>query len=569
MKSKYIISTFFLSSFLMTNCVDLNYSEVTTDDEKWVYESPINGVQKLVTDIYAQIPYDFGRYDGAMESSTTDESDYALSLSDIHEFYNGGWSAVNPFSFTWNNSYAAIAESNLFLEKMDRISLAEYVNNGPEYDVLRTKFEKFPYEVRFLRAYFYFELAKTYGDVPLVTHSLTNAEANSVTRTPVQEVFKYIIDECDAIADFLPVTYETELSQETGRASRPMALALKARTLLYAASPLFNPNNDKELWRKAAEANKQVIDKCQEWGIRLDKYNELWGDRAYWSPEMIFIRPAGATDDDTGWGNRFEKYNYPVGVENGNSGNCPTQSLVDSYEYQATGKTFGETWGNTVNLTTENPYEGLDPRFGFTVVKNGDRWPTYNAYDIETFEGGRNASPLYGSTTTGYYLRKYCDPDVNISTNNMNTRRHSWVIYRLGEFYLNYAEAIYHYLGDAEAKGEFGLSANEAINMLRSRSDIQMPPFQGNANFAEKYMRERMVELAFEGHRFWDVRRWKKGADFFRTIQTVKLTKDSNANIILERGSKSRIWDDKYNLFPIPFTERQKNPALTQNPGWE
>ncbi|MDR0543477.1 MAG: RagB/SusD family nutrient uptake outer membrane protein [Dysgonamonadaceae bacterium] len=570
MKLKHFISALlFFPLYFLAGCVDLNYSEVTTDDEDWVYSSPQNGVQRLVTDIYAQIPFDFGQYDGAMLSSAADESDYALSLSDIHKFYNGGWSEIFPFDNTWKNSYSAIAEANIFLEKIDKISLKEYEHNGVGYDILKAKFEKFPYEVRFLRAYFYFELAKTYGDVPLVTKSLTADEANSLSRTPVNEVFHFIVTECDAIAEHLPITYATEPSQETGRATRPMALALKARTLLYAASPLFNPNNDKEAWHKAALANKAIIDNAAAWGISLSAYSSLWGDQSFMNKEIFFIRPAGNAEDNSGWGNRFERYNFPVGVENGHSGNCPTQSLVDAYEYQSTGKSFGETWSGDVNITANNPYNDLDPRFAQTVVKNGDSWPVYNWMPVETYEGGLNASPLYGATTTGYYLKKYCDAGVYIMTNYTNTARHSWIIFRLGEFYLNYAEAVYNYLGSADAtSSEFDISANDAINILRDRPDVMMPHFSGTADFMDRYIRERMVELAFEGHRFWDVRRWKKGADFFKNVKVAKLTKGSNGDILLKRETKTRLWDEKYNLFPIPFTERQKNRKLTQNTDW-
>ena len=122
-------------------------------------------------------------------------------------------------------------------------------------------------------------------------------------------------------------------------------------------------------------------------------------------------------------------------------------------------------------------------------------------------------------------------------------------------------------LGDADAQGDLGMSANEAINVLRNRKDIQMPPFTGSADFTKKYRRERMVELAFEDHRFWDVRRWQIGRDAFTNVQAAELTLE-DGNLMLRRKSLDRRWDDKYNLFPIPQSEIQKNPALGQNPGW-
>lgn len=149
-----------------------------------------------------------------------------------------------------------------------------------------------------------------------------------------------------------------------------------------------------------------------------------------------------------------------------------------------------------------------------TVVKNGDMWPNYNTTPIETFEGGVNGLPLVNATETGYYLKKYCDGNVNISTNDTTTTNHAWVLMRLGEFYLNFAEAMYQYYGNAEIPGEFALTANGAINTLRDRADVMMPHWSGNpSDWWERYKRERFVELAFEDHRFWDVRRWKCGSE--------------------------------------------------------
>ena len=567
MKTIKYLALSLLSVFSVTSCVDINYNEIATTDEQWVYDSPLYGVQKLVTNIYAHIQYDFGNHQrGAMHSSATDESEYVYSLSPIHKFYNGGWNPNNNLTNAWRVYYSGIAEANTFLEKWDKVSLDDYLHNTSgagdmAYDKLVAKFEMFPYEVRFLRAYFYFELARTFGDVPLVTRSLSNGEANAVERTPVQEVFDYIVKECDDIAEFLPITYETELSLETGRTTRVMVLALKARTLLYAASPLFNPSNNQQRWKDAAAASKDIIDRAKDWNITLGKYSALWGDNSFRNTEIIFGRPVGSL-------NYLEYDNFPVGVENGRSGNCPTQSLVDMYEYKSNGMSFGEKWkGNQINITQEQPYDGLDPRFELSIVRNGDKWPNNNPNPIETFDGGRNGAPLYGATTTGYYLKKYCDGTVNINTNNSNSKRHTCIIFRLAEFYLNDAEAVYNIYGDADATGDYGLSANEAINVLRTRKDIDMPKFKGSDNFVERYERERAVEFAFEGHRFWDVRRWKKGKIYFEQINTSTFKKE-NDNIILTRVAKTRGWSDKYYLFPIPFSEIQLNFKLYQNPGW-
>ena len=589
MKKISFILAIIVATGIFSGCGDMEYNEVAMFDDAWIWEnqSNLNGMLGIV---YAHTRHGFGYGSdagtfGAMLASVTDEADFSVSLSTIHRFYNGAWSSINAFPDTYVNSYSAIYQANDLLEKMDRVweTLKLYEHNGPTsatpYDELVRIFSLFPYQARFLRAYFHFELARTYGDIPLVTRTLTQTEANALTRTPVQQVFQFIVDECDAIMEFLPITYAGEQGQHVGRINRPTVLALKARALLYAASPLFEPAGGrsdaqkKEAWRKAAIASKELIDHAAGWGITLSPYANLWAFNVYFAnPEVIWFRNIGQS-------NTVAMYNYPVGNQNAMGGNCPTQSLVDAYEYslaapsERQGKTFAE-----VNPTTipANAYQNLDPRFALTVAKNGDTWPTvtpYNANPLETFDGGRNGPPIANATTTGYYLRKLVNGG-NRLVDPVSGSQYTWVIYRLGEFYLNYAEAMFNYMGkDATVTCDvneiLNMSANDAVNVLRSRTDIRMPLFGAETNgdeWEERYMRERMVELAFEGHRFWDVRRWKMGDKFFTSVNTVRVARDGavTRGPSISRGA----WNDKYYLFPIPFGELQKAKGLEQNPGW-
>ncbi|MBO6082109.1 MAG: RagB/SusD family nutrient uptake outer membrane protein [Bacteroidales bacterium] len=553
------ICLFLLACVLPASCADLNYTEVNTRDEAWTYEYFENGIKNMVFDVYAQL------YNNEFESNSayflagaTDEAQYALETGAVNNYINGGWSAANPYSNTWNKSYTAIAEVCMYLEKIDQADISDWQYNS-SYPNWIQQMELFPYELRFLRAYFYFELLRTYGDVPLVTTTLTNEQANNIKRTPADEIVQFIVDELDAVAPYLPVSYVTEVGAEIGRATRIAAFALKARTLLYAASPLFNPNNDRTKWEKAAEACKFVLDNADLWGLKLSAYGSLWGHDAFFNPELIFGLGRGES-------NAFEMANYPIGIENGSSGNCPTQSFVDQYEYQDNGQTFIQRYPGNIDLGTVDPYEGLDPRFALTVVKNGDLWPSNGSQQktMQTFSGGFNAAPKYGATPTGYYLRKYVDGSCVTTADNQTRRRHTWIIFRFGEFYLDYAEAVFHATGSAN-DATYGLTANEAINKLRNRSDIQMPKFTEDGEaWIERYERERLVELAFENHRFWDVRRWKKGPQYFKNIQVATIS----SSLQLSRTTVSRQWDDKYYFYPIPQTELKKNPNLTQNQGW-
>jgi len=558
--NRYKILIPVLVAVVFAGCADLEYNEVTIKSKDYVLQSRSGGVEQLVTNVYSYLDYDFGDFGGAMLSSACDESEYAWSTSSIKTFYNGAWSPINNNSGTWSSSYTGIRAANFFLENATKLTFDDFKYNL-DYNSWMKKYSYFQYEVRFLRAYYHFNLAREYGDVPLITKTLTEAEASAVKRTNVQEVFSFIAGECDSILNFLPVNYANNEIKETGRINKPAVLALKARALLYAASPLFNKNNDNSLYEKAARANKAVIDSCTKWGIVLGTYASLWGDENFKNKEIILGRRVAAS-------NSFEAYNFPVGVEGGKSGNCPTQSLVDNYELKATGKVWNEP---NSGFNAANPYNGLDPRFGFCIVRNDETgWPTYNTNAIETFFGGRNGAPILGATPTGYYLKKYCDKTVDLRPNSSNTKRHGWIIFRLGEFYLNYAEALYYWKNknNTYTDAEFTLSPLDAVNKVRARSDVGMPAIPASDNFEARLRRERMVELAFENHRFWDVRRWKIGSQTQSSIVLMNITKNANNELVFTRVLKPRVWDEKMNLFPIPDVEIRKNPNLTQNPGW-
>ena len=594
MKSNNIFISSILSlSILISSCGDMEYNEATINDEQWVLENA-GQLSGLIGQIYASVTHDMGDAPGmygAMLSSACDESELSLSISQIHRYYNGSWSVVNAFPETWTNSYQAIYAANDFLEKLGIIfSVLEDYKYNQDYLILRRRFELFPFQARFLRAYFHFELAKTYGDVPLMTKTLTPQEASLMERTNVQEVFRYIVKECDEINDRLPISYakENDPTAQIGRINRPTVLALKARTLLYAASPLhtkgLTDTEIKELWHQAALASKELIDAASGWGITLsEQYQALWGpNNHYQVPEIIWFRTAWTSS------NQFAKYNYPAGYENAMGGNCPTQNLVDAYEFNSSAppQIAGKTWQEAEehNALPDDPYQNLDPRFALTIARNGETWPTtipYSDTPLETFDGGRNGAPTINASRTGYYLKKYVNGNNRIIPNEANSS-YTWIIYRLGEFYLNYAEAMFNYSNrDATATGEgiLNMSANEAINILRGRAGINMPLFTETGDaWEERYIRERMVELAFEGHRFWDVRRWKNNelAQSFMNIKTIRVNRtavpgqESEYTYSYSRGQTivRGQWDDKYYLYPIPFGEIQKVPGLTQNPGW-
>lgn len=569
MKIKFILASLACAAVVMSSCSDeMDYSESNTYNKEYVFTNFGNTVG-FVTNIYGWLDSDLGLFDSGMLASACDEAEHAWRTSTIQDFTNGAWTPSNSKANWWTESYSAIRASNFYLNECGNADFSELKYNK-DYQAQMKRFERLQYEVRFLRAYFYFRLARQFGDVPLSTTVETESGVNKLPKTPAQDVFKFVCDECDAIVDKLPASYsnlgDDAASGEVGRVTSTAVLALKARTKLYAASPLFNTGNDVSKWREAAEASKAVIDACAANGITMtDDYSKLWGKTNWQNSEMIFTRGIG----NVSWP---ESNNYPMGVQGGQSGNCPSQNLVEAYDLKD---------GSTVNWSDPAAavakFDDFDPRFSKTIAKNGDTgWPTFYGKALETYYGGANGEPLPNATPTSYYLKKYLDASVNTSSTNGTTATHAWITYRLGEFYLNYAEAVYKWLGSETATPGFtsgyNASALDAMNVTRTRAGVAaLTEAQASERgFWNCYEKERMVELAFEGHRFWDLRRWKEG-DKLKSITEMHITKNGtgdDATYTYTRKVVSRVWDDKMYLFPIPLSETLKNKNLTQNPGW-
>jgi len=563
-----------LATLALASCNDqMEYKEYNIYDKDYITKN-FGNVGGFMTDIYNTVEYDFGNYSGgAMQASATDESMYSKLGNAIEDFYNGAWSPSNAKGSIWSSMYSGIKVCNHVLEQMQGLTFDELVLNK-DYTQQMHRYQNYQYEARFMRAYFYFALVRQYGGVPLVTTEISAEEANSIARSSADDIFKFIIDECNdiqnkIIADYSDLGDYALGTEESGRADKLAVLALKARAALYWASPLFNASNDKERYHTAATYTKELLTAAEARGKGLTaNYADLWDAASFNTStimkEILFGRRYYKS---TSGDNLVETNNYPVGIEGGAGGNCPTQNLVDAYDMKTSGLSINETGSG---YDAKNPYNDRDPRLAATVAVNGDQWPTYSgAAKLETFQGGINGEPLTGATPTGYYLKKLCNGAISLASNSkLKESRHTWLTFRMGEAYLNYAEAVFKYLGSADATSvEFPMSAREAANKTRQRAG--MPGLASTGDFWTRLCNERFVELAFEGHRFWDVRRWKEADKYFKTITEMKLTKNDDGSITYTRQNVSRQWSEKMYLFPIPQTERMKNPNLTQNPGWE
>ena len=479
---------------------------LTEDDVLTLY----NNTQSRAVAIYNYLPSGFRCVDGAMMASASDEAEYTLETSSIQMFNVGSWNAKNnPDGGSWWNNFRGIYLVNHFLANSDNLDLEMYRLNPDDigheqYQNRLDNIKRWKYEVRFLRAYFYFELIKRYGGVPVITRPVEIGD--SFPRNTLDSCVNFIVKECDDIAWGLPVKYTEQ--ENLGRATRGAVLALKSRVLLYAASDLFNspekwasgyankdlisvkPIDRKERWKRAADAAKNVIDLTDAGYALSNNYQGVF--RSYTDAEIILARRDGASND-------FEKANYPVGYDLGNSGNTPSLNLLDDYE-MLDGTAFD--WNNKNHAA--NPYRGRDPRLAFTILSNMTK---FNGRPVECWTGGRDGKGVPRATKTGQYLLKYIDPELNLLEGR--TSVHTWVLIRLAEVYLNYIEALNEY---QPAHSDIKIYYNK----IRQREGIKMPELPDGLDqdaVRQKIRHERRIELAFEDHRLWDARRWMIAAD--------------------------------------------------------
>ncbi len=513
-----------------------------------------------------QVLYDFGyaaytrlqnrnqTIDGNLFAAVSDEAEYTHSPSSTQFFNEGSWNAVDNPDNTYAYNYEGIRAATYFLEtypnyaeflKQNRNLITSNDLNEYQRDVKSIRWLRF--ENRVLRAYFYFELLKRYGGVPIVKNLLSADENTHLPRANVDEVVSYIVSEIDASKDSLVTHWGTDFQDVglDGRITKGTALALKSRVLLYAASPLYNPTGDVAKWQAAASAANELL------SLNLytldNSYGELFvGDRSAKSSETIFAIRQGAT-------NELEKRNYPIGTAGGGSGITPSHNLVSAYEYKGT-------------PDANNPYANRDPRLGFSVATNNSQW---NDRTIEIWEGGSDDYTIKNTSRTGYYLKKFLNENLNLVQDEKRLR--SWIVFRLAEIYLNYAEAMNEAYGPDDSNG-YGLTAREAINIVRSRTGVEMPPVTATSKdeFREKVKHERRIELAFEEHRYWDVRRWKDATNVLNApLLGVRAVKNGTNFTYDVKEVEKRVFTEKMYFYPIPQSEIVKSKGIvTQNPGW-
>ena len=546
------------SAFTLCSCNDfLDREEDSFIDKTATFDS-YNRTKQYLTYAYSLLPEGLNRFSGdALLGAATDDACFAIESSNIQQFNNGSWNALSNPDNVWDRYFAGIAKCCTLLENSNHINLdisrldpakrVEYENNLKDIRMWRA-------EAHFLRAYFNFELLKRYGPIPIIKSTLDiNKDYSDTPRPTMKEVVEFIANDCDMAADSLELTPWRNMNDAFGRATKGAALALKSRLLLYAASPLYvdfgdideaNKPSDVTLWKAAADAAKAVIDLNQY--ELAPAYDDLFKND-FQNKEYIFVRRYPSNSD-------FEKSNFPVSY-GGKGGTNPSQNLIDDYE-MLDGTAFD--WNDPVKAA--HPFENRDERLLATVLMNG---VLFKGKRIATYPGGADAMPNPNATKTGYYLRKFLNENVNIQTGG-GSDGHVVPLFRLAEIYLNYAEALNEY---------DPTNPDIAVYLNKIRERVSLPDVPSGLTQEQMRMlihHERRVELAFEEHRFWDVRRWKVASSTLGApVKGVKITQDDAGNFTYSPVQvEQRVFQPKMYWYPIPQSEVLKLHHWEQNKGW-
>jgi len=491
-------------------------------------------------------PPGFGRgFEYSMWSSITDESIY--NNDDNTWVIQRGQLAPENTGMAgtiWGRSYRSIRECNFALNNIDSVNMSQ-----AKRDVLRA-------ELRFIRAFRYQDLIRNYGGVVLVGDRVLNLKdslsgAALFTRSSIKDCINYAVSELDAAAAKLPVANDGG-SWPIGRATKGAALALKSRLLLYAASPLYNAGT----WQAAAAAAQDVIN-MGIYSLEPD-YGALFNNPN--SKEIIFERvyAIGARHVC------MEISNGPNGY-GGWAGNTPLQNFVDSYETKD-GKDISDP---TSGYSDQNPYVNRDPRFYKTVLYNG---APYRGDTVKIYTPGgkdsKDGPSNWNTTKTGYYLKKFMNDAYPIDNPWNVAGLQPWIYFRYAEVLLNYAEA------QNEAVGP-DATVYSALHQIRQRAgmpDVVAGLSQSDMRTAIR--RERQVELAFEEHRFYDVRRWKiadvtENVPAYGVDVSVVPANPGGYGYTRKVALTGRTFLQQHYWLPIPRAEIQaSNNQLQQNPNY-
>lgn len=520
-------------------------------DERWAEQN--------LRMAFAYLPTGFNRYSGAFLDASTDDGAYVIDNNNINLISRGLLSLANPGESFWDEAYMGIRRTIYFEEHIGKLTRIPSFTE----EMVEKRKNEWRGETMTLRALYYFELIKRHGGVPVVKEILTEQEVKKLVRNDFAVCIEYIVELCDKAEKILPET------NVFGRISRGAALAVKAKALAYAASDLYNENvsspllgytsgSRQERYERAAEALAAVINMeingSPAYSLISD-YSQIALNITATNTEVILANPFANN-------NTLERNLYPPTLL-GNGSTFPSQGLVDAYEYKGT-------------PNPANPYLNKDPRFDMTVVYDmsqlGPRGTIYTRTGDGATQDGLNAVKNK-STITGYYLRKFLSPSVNFTLPTPGNTSRMFPVIRLADILLLYAEMANEAYGPGSDPKDFGLTALDAVNMVRQRPGVVMPVIPSTVTTAELragIKNERRVELAFEDQRYFDLRRWKDAGMALNLPLKGMEVKDVSGTLTYTAITvdDKRKFDTKMYYAPIPYSETKANPNLVQNPDW-
>ena len=537
-------------------------------------------------DTYNFLRHGAARINGSWLDTATDLAETSFYYGGTRTTFNignyYGWGGSEELIYTWDHYYRAIRKCNMTINRIESVP-KEAALSESQYQQDKLYYTS---EARFLRAYFYWELFLRYGPIPIVKEVLDPDGELLAGYTARPSIKEYVVDfimkelrECEPGL----LTYENAwVSARAGRIGQPMARAFYSRVALYMASPRYSAESGIS-WQEAADAAKSFID---TYGANfnlftaVDGFGNTLGVDAYTNAilrtayqgnnkEVIFYR----NDVTVGW--NAIQLDTPVG-EGGYGGLCPSQNLVDMYDmvdgsspfaqYDATGSpVYSGGLTPAINAASgyseTSPWANRDPRLVATVLRHGAAWGNGT---INVILGQRD-NPIgnTNATPTGYYVRKYI-PESILSAEHSQSAYRLWTIIRYAEIFLNYAEAL------NEAQGP-STEVFNALDRVRNRAGItgkvadRADLVSSKENMRNFIHKERTVELAFEEHRAWDVRRWNVAVQALsRPIYGVSV---SSNGTITRKVAQDRVFEEKMYLYPIPEGEVWKT-NINNNPGW-
>ena len=487
---------------------------------------------------------------------------------------------------SWAHRWPGIRAAWTFIANIDKV---------PEADIPAAEKAQMVGEAKALIALAYMDMLPRYGALPIVDHPLGEGDKTLlVPRSTLQQTIDFILGLCDEAAAVLPDTYASNMR---GRVTKGVPLCIKSRTLLYAASPLFNSSAtdmilsydhpefvclqgyDKERWLAAAEAANDVLVWAQSAGVALvtaadiaggeidPKHNAYGFATSIKDNKEVILANKGYSDSNNGFSDGI----YWKFTSRGMS------VMLNIIKYFRKADGSDQTWPATVGehhafseYTTK--MSEMEPRFLQCVWPAGQAAPNftgtgnYNKWPFGSIDDQMGSSDMYG-----------VGPMVKFHYNyTTDEKMKDWIVFRLAEFYLNYAEAVSEYYGSATAKTPTGLyTAEQAVNIIRQRGGIRDLNAAEKADFHTQIVRERAVELFAEGHRWWDCKRWKIADDTFGgklyTIRYVQDVPGGSATAYTEyyvaEHHKPRVWTKAMYFYPFPQEEVDKG-YLVQNPGY-